>query len=300
MKNARQPSNAYLKTSSSLSITLSKPNLKLIVLDLNGTLVWRPDRAKSSYLPKPRTGLSQFLTFLFDNFAVMIWSSSSPKSVNTMVRCTSRSKFSELTVQCNAIFSDTQKEKLVAVWARDTLGLNSNDYNRKIQTYKNLDWLWDNRHLRKIKQFSQLDTIIIDDSYEKIKQHPNNVIVLPEYDQALHESGRDNALQLIEDYLDDLRLASNVSNYISARKLQFGAVAEASISSESLSLATSSSPTPEQDKPLTVSEISSENDCVSREGSPGKYSPNLSRNEKRAIRRSLVNARSKSEPQSDT
>lgn len=179
----------------------------------------------------------------------------------------------------------------MAVWARDTLGLNTSDYNRKVQTYKNLDWLWDNRHLRKIKQFSQTDTIIIDDSFEKIKQHPNNVIVLPEYDQALHESGRDNALQLITSYLAGLRLSSNVSNYIADQTLQFDVIAKASAVSKSPKIETNTIALHKEDGPSPPSSMVPGNIDSSCEGLVQKYAPSLSKNEKRAIRRSLAKAK---------
>lgn len=64
---------------------LSEPDLKLVILDLNGTLVWRPSRAKTNHPPKLRRGLKKFTQYLFENFAVMVWSSSSPASVSHMV-----------------------------------------------------------------------------------------------------------------------------------------------------------------------------------------------------------------------
>lgn len=162
------------------------------------------------------------------------------------------------------------------------------DYNRKVQTYKNLDWLWNNRHLRKIKQFSQLDTIIIDDTLEKTKQHPNNAIALPEYDQALHESQCDNALHLITNYLAGLRLSSNVSNYIATSRLQFDAAISAS--SENLLETNLGMNQPEQVEALIMAKSSTKSDSPSAEKPLEKYASNLSKNEKRAIRRSLAKA----------
>ncbi|CCG83022.1 Uncharacterized FCP1 homology domain-containing protein C1271.03c [Taphrina deformans PYCC 5710] len=208
----RRPSQAYIRCSQSGYTHAAKPDLKLVVLDLNGTLVWRPDRARSGHPPKLRPGLREFTRFLFANFAVMVWSSSTPNSVSTM---------------CNAIFDDDQSNRLVAAWARDTLGLTQQQYRSKVQTYKNLDWLWENNHLRRIKQFSQRDTIIIDDGLEKVKQHPNNIIVIPEYDEALHRSRKDTALSTITAYLTDLRTCTNVSAYIAENHIQFAAVEEA-------------------------------------------------------------------------
>lgn len=107
------------------------------------------------------------------------------------------------------------------MWARDTLGLNRRDYNNKVQTYKNLEWLWNNKHLAKIKQFSQADTIIIDDSLEKVKQHPYNIIAVPEYDEQGHLSKTDTALSVTKAYLKELQMCSNVSAYMAEKRIDF-------------------------------------------------------------------------------
>lgn len=84
----RLPSKAYLECAARTYRALARPDPKLVILDLNGTLVWRPERSKTTRIPKLRLGMESFLPFLFDNFHVMIWSSSSPASVSTMVQYT--------------------------------------------------------------------------------------------------------------------------------------------------------------------------------------------------------------------
>lgn len=82
---SRLPSKTYLRQCAADYEHTVNTDLKLVVLDLNGTLVWRPDRAKSTHQPILRRGMQEFTQYLFANFAVMVWSSSSPKSVAHMV-----------------------------------------------------------------------------------------------------------------------------------------------------------------------------------------------------------------------
>ncbi|KAI0704441.1 hypothetical protein C8T65DRAFT_741122 [Cerioporus squamosus] len=121
---------------------------KLLVLDLNGTLLHRspnnprsrhyerPRDAQGNLLPRlrpvhPRPYMSAFRSFLFAPqtrkwLDVMVWSSAQPHSVDDMVeRC-----FGE------------DREKMIAVWARDTLGLSTEHYFQKVQTVKDLEKPW--------------------------------------------------------------------------------------------------------------------------------------------------------------
>lgn len=109
------PSPSYLAIARSKSVPVNTPSRKkLLVLDLNGTLLLRPKLRKAILL---RPYLPTFRSFLFHNevaswLDVMVWSSAQPQNVDEMVeRCFS-----------------SQKRELKAVWARDTLGLKKKDY----------------------------------------------------------------------------------------------------------------------------------------------------------------------------
>lgn len=115
------------------------------MLDLNGTLLHRsphnprpktrhqqlqedrPRDEQGNWLPRlrpvhPRPYMRAFRSYLFAPqtsawLDVMVWSSAQPHSVGDMVdRC-----FGE------------EKEKLLVIWARDTLGLSSDHYRKSIE-----------------------------------------------------------------------------------------------------------------------------------------------------------------------
>ena len=125
-----EPTDDYLLTSREHSRRLDDPtqSRKLVVLDLNGSLlirsphVRRTGRGTQQQQPRlravhPRPFLPAFRSYIFHEetkawLDVMVWSSAQPHSVDDMVdKC-----FQE------------QKVELRAIWARDTLGLNQDEY----------------------------------------------------------------------------------------------------------------------------------------------------------------------------
>jgi hypothetical protein len=117
-----EPTDDYLLTSLEHSRRVDDPtrSRKLVVLDLNGSLLLRSPRVpRASRLRTvhPRPYLAAFRSYLFHEetkpwLDAMVWSSAQPHSVHDMVE------------KC---FRDRKKE-LRAIWARDTLGLNQYDY----------------------------------------------------------------------------------------------------------------------------------------------------------------------------
>jgi NLI interacting factor-like phosphatase len=132
------PSPSYMLESTKPSIPLTDPSSsrKLLILDLNGTLVFRSshrprparrpfhrpyngyDAPRALRTAYPRPYMSSFTSYLFHPTTrswldTMIWSSAQPHSVADMV---------------NRCFGN-RKDELVAVWARDTLGLEQKDYS---------------------------------------------------------------------------------------------------------------------------------------------------------------------------
>jgi hypothetical protein len=129
-----EPSEAYLAAAITPSTPLSSPSdlRKLLILDLNGSLLIRAGhRAASNRAGEPRLRpvhprpyMSSFRNYLFHEgtrnwLDVMVWSSAQPHSVDSMV---------------DECFGGT-KNALVAVWARDTLGLSAAQYSTSPLTY---------------------------------------------------------------------------------------------------------------------------------------------------------------------
>ena len=123
-----EPTDDYLWTSREHSRRLDDPtqSRKLIVLDLNGSLLIRSPHVRRSgrgtQQPRlravhPRPFIPAFRSYIFHKATkpwldVMVWSSAQPHSVDDMV---------------DKCFQERKKE-LRAIWARDTLGLNQDEY----------------------------------------------------------------------------------------------------------------------------------------------------------------------------
>ncbi|KAJ7769679.1 hypothetical protein DFH07DRAFT_915121 [Mycena maculata] len=152
----------------------SQVSKKLLVLDLNGTLLLRSKHTRQGpYLPgglrsrlvHPRPFLNSFREYIFHPSTMvwldtMVWSSAQPPSVADMV---------------NHCFGDQQR-KFLAIWARDTLGLSPALYNCKTQTTKDLEKPW-----AAFPEHSARTTLLLDDSVRKAHLHPNNHVCVREY-----------------------------------------------------------------------------------------------------------------------
>ncbi|KAF8885178.1 hypothetical protein BD779DRAFT_694928 [Infundibulicybe gibba] len=159
---------------------------KLLILDLNGTLLYRSphvSRARSYQRHNlrpvhPRPYMSSFVSYLFHPHTLqwldtMIWSSAQPHSVADMVgKC----------------FGDSQAS-LLAIWARDTLGLSQAQYSQKSQTTKDLSKPWaffQEAHPGiPLRHHSALSTILVDDSPRKARMQPWNHLCVREYTSIL-------------------------------------------------------------------------------------------------------------------
>ncbi|WVQ73857.1 hypothetical protein IAR50_003438 [Cryptococcus sp. DSM 104548] len=179
---------------------------KLLVLDLNGALIYR--RRSSGATPLPRPYLACFLEYLFlpepkqnDSprpWEVFVWSSAQPHNVRAMVEACFGQRWIE------GVWEDQPEEKadameagegrLIGVWARDKMGLSGLDYSRKVQTTKNLnlviDHLNQSTHLGRPLSFSQKTTVLLDDSPLKAVFQPWSQIVIPEFDEHVNFTSR--------------------------------------------------------------------------------------------------------------
>ncbi|KAH9927644.1 uncharacterized protein B0H18DRAFT_875536 [Fomitopsis serialis] len=180
------PSPEYLALAADAPSTLSEisSSRKLLVLDLNGTLVFRSphsSRTRNRGFPRlrptyPRPYMRAFREYLFAPetkawLDVMVWSSAQPHSVGDMV---------------DKCFGSWKRE-LVAVWARDTLGLSNDHYHRKVQTLKDLS-----RPCVAPQVHSALTTLLLDDSPSKAALQPYNHFCIPEYTQERRNKDLDS------------------------------------------------------------------------------------------------------------
>ncbi|KAJ9157116.1 HAD-like protein [Coniochaeta hoffmannii] len=223
------PSPPYLLRSSFLARPLPSPQPLLVIIDLNGTLVHRPNpRHPRDIVPRPFA--PQFLSYCLDTFHVMIWSSARPANVAAM---------------CEKLLTPDQLARVVAVWGRDRFGLSPQDYNCRVQCYKRLSKVWADRTVqatyppdyddagmriddddddedeavggdrrrrrrRRPGSWNQGNTVLIDDSREKARSEPYNAIEIPEFSGVEKEE----VLPRVHDYLNTLACQADVSTYI--------------------------------------------------------------------------------------
>ncbi|OKO98599.1 hypothetical protein PENSUB_9039 [Penicillium subrubescens] len=182
----------------------------LIILDLNGTLIFRKHRKLPPVFAR-RHGLDEFLDILTSKYAVMIWTSSKPPTLNAV---------------CDKLFPVEKRNRMIALWGRDKFGLTPRQYNAKLQVYKELRKVWSSpeiqaaypgsqavkpaappkraggKHSKKNQmrqqagtfppgqRWDQTNTILIDDSKLKALSEPFNILEIPEFtnDPSIDES----------------------------------------------------------------------------------------------------------------
>ncbi|KAL2067842.1 hypothetical protein VTL71DRAFT_15940 [Oculimacula yallundae] len=200
-----EPSAAYLAASLEPLQYLTEAQHLLVVIDLNGTLLFRPNkRAPSKFIARPNT--ARFLRYCVDTFSVVVWSSARPENVKLM---------------CDAILDRDLRRKVVAIWAREKFGLSAADYNARTQCYKRLTKLWDDPKVEGSHpgyengaRWDHTNTVLVDDSPEKGRSEPFNMISIPEFEGDKHELG--DILPQVHDYLNNLSMHSNVAAYLRA------------------------------------------------------------------------------------
>ncbi|ATZ48370.1 hypothetical protein BCIN_03g05950 [Botrytis cinerea B05.10] len=172
----------------------------LVVIDLNGTLLYRPNR-KSPTKFTARPHAEKFLQYCIDTFSVVIWSSARSQNVIPM---------------CKTILTPKLRQNIIAIWGRETFGLSSMDYNTRVQCYKRLTKLWNDPQIAASHpdaqnggRWDQTNTVLIDDSSEKARSEPFNLIEIPEFFGDNKEVG--DVLPQVHDYLNFLSMHENVS-----------------------------------------------------------------------------------------
>ena len=206
------PTLKYVEQASRKLQSADKPQTLLIVLDINGTLVERIGRT-TKFVSRPY--LDMFRQYCLQNHRIMMWSSAMPKNVEGM---------------CKKIFTPAEHVKLVAVWGRDKLNLKPHEYLEKVQVYKRLEGIWDDKSLQtshpdyaKGGRWSQANTILIDDSVAKAAAQPFNHIEVPEFTkQEMRKERDDKVLASVIEYLEQARMWLDVSSFIAKHRFQMG------------------------------------------------------------------------------
>ncbi|KAF2230566.1 HAD-like protein, partial [Viridothelium virens] len=173
----------------------TEPRRLLIVIDLNGTVLYRPTY-KNPDCFKKRPQVKDFIKYLFDNFAVMVWSSAKQINADAM---------------CRNLLTAEQQERLVAKVGRD------NDLNDDVQAFKRLKDIWSGSFpaITDPGQWNQSNTVLIDTSLQSAKSEPYNAIAIPAFRSGLPEQERDkDVLQNVKKYLEILCTINNVSRYL--------------------------------------------------------------------------------------
>jgi hypothetical protein len=194
------PTPQYLANTDELPRPAASPRQLLVVIDLNGTLLYRPSRKfPTKFTPRPHA--QKFLEYCVDTFTVVIWSSARQENVEPM---------------CQTILTPRLRQKVVAIWGRESFNLSPSDYNMRVQCYKRLTALWTNPGIAASHpdyarggKWDQTNTVLIDDSSEKARSEPFNLVEIPEFFGDHREVG--DILPQVHDYLNFLSLHENVS-----------------------------------------------------------------------------------------
>ncbi|KAI1096745.1 HAD-like domain-containing protein [Rostrohypoxylon terebratum] len=197
------PSPEYLTYASYPPFILPAPRVILLVIDLNGTLLFRPSRAQpKKFVARPYA--RPFLAYCLRTFKVVFWSSAKIENVAAMV---------------GQLVASQQYKDVVAIMGREHFGLTVDDYMKRVVCYKRLKTVWKNAVIQAShpeaqlgKCWDQTNTVLIDDSLEKGRSEPHNIIQIPEFKGDLQEKGF--VLPQIHDYLNELSRQANVSSYI--------------------------------------------------------------------------------------
>ncbi|KND93850.1 putative FCP1y domain-containing protein [Tolypocladium ophioglossoides CBS 100239] len=197
------PSPLYLAQAFALPSTLADPRRILVILDLNGTLLFRPTRKQpTQFVERPHA--RRFLAYCLDFFHLAVWSSARPENVQHMLA---------------QLLTSEQRQRCVVIWGRDRFGLSQDDYNSRVQCYKRLSAMWNHPdvrashpHASRGGRWDQSNTVLVDDSPEKGRSEPHNILPIPEFSGLKNEQA--DVLPQVHDYLNTLCYQADISRYM--------------------------------------------------------------------------------------
>lgn len=149
---------------------------KLVILDINGILCRKISEPidstcieRSHYWVKPRPGAGELIRALIDDgYHVGIWSSTTSYNALPML---------------DTVIDEELKTQLKFIWCRERVEMHPH-YGldpkiREFDTVKDLHRVWSHSYFN--RKYRSNNTVIIDDSWIKLINHPrmNNLIVEP-------------------------------------------------------------------------------------------------------------------------
>lgn len=197
------PSPFYLAQAFAPPSTLPDPRRILVILDLNGTLLYRPTRKQpTNFVERPHA--RRFLAYCLDSFHLAVWSSARPENVQRMLA---------------QLLTSEQRQRCVVIWGRDRFGLSQDDYDSRVQCYKRLSSMWDHPdvlashpHASQGGRWDQSNTVLVDDSPEKGRSEPHNILPIPEFSGLNNEHV--DVLPQVHDYLNTLCYQADISRFM--------------------------------------------------------------------------------------
>ncbi|KAF4585493.1 phosphoprotein phosphatase [Ophiocordyceps camponoti-floridani] len=199
-----EPKPAYLAQSLIPPVRNAEPHCILVVLDLNGTLIFRHSKFEGRPVYRIRRHAHRFIDYCFEKFRVVFWSSARRNNVEIML---------------DGLVSKLQREKCAAIWGRENLGLTKSDYLSRVQCYKRLTTVWADPYVQSSHpkwnsggRWDQTNTVLVDDSLEKGRSEPHNALVVPTYDG--NETDDVHILPQVHDYLNQLCYQRDISSYM--------------------------------------------------------------------------------------
>ncbi|KAI5461128.1 HAD-like domain-containing protein [Mariannaea sp. PMI_226] len=198
-----EPTPQYLTQALLDPYALPQPRRILLIMDLNGTLLYRPNRKKPfNFVERPHA--KEFLSYCLSTFYVAIWSSARPENVSKMV---------------DKLLLPAQRDRCLLIWARDRFGLSPEQYNMKVQVYKRLSSIWNHPRIKSSHPtasrggcWDQTNTVLVDDSLEKARSEPFNLLQIPEFSGLASEQA--DVLPQVHDYLNMLSYQGDISRYL--------------------------------------------------------------------------------------
>ncbi|RMD43525.1 hypothetical protein DV735_g1608, partial [Chaetothyriales sp. CBS 134920] len=176
---APSPSKAYIEHANKPPTRLAQPRRLLVLLDLNGTLLYRPRHPKTGRRGRQnilRPGARELISYLFDNHAVMVFTSATHRNAEACVA----SLLEHL--------SPAQRSQLIGIQTREQLGLTPAQFNAKVQVYKPLEPVWKlkavqaSAKIHGCRSWDMTNTVLLDDSAEKARGNPHNLLQVPEFE----------------------------------------------------------------------------------------------------------------------